>query len=90
MMMENVRFMEALGRSRLLVRRSLATSVGAVIIMFLIPALAAGAISFVVNVSAKALDPKPPKAAVESVQSPSEQPLESGTPSPGGREEKRL
>ncbi len=57
MMMENVRFMEALGRSRLLVRRSLATSVGAVIIMFLIPALAAGAISFVVNVSARRLIP---------------------------------
>ena len=88
-MMENVRVMEALGRSRLLVRRSLATSVGAVFIMFLIPALTAGAISFVVNISAKALDPKPPKAAVESVQSSPEQPLESGTPSEIPVEEKK-
>ncbi|HVF46059.1 MAG TPA: protein kinase [Pyrinomonadaceae bacterium] len=62
-MMENVRIVEALKRSRDLVKRSLATAAAAVFIMFLIPAILAGAISFVVNISAQALDPKPPTAA---------------------------
>lgn len=58
-MLENVGVIEALRRSRHLVRRSFATATGAVLIMFLLPALIAGSISFVVNVSAKAFDPAP-------------------------------
>lgn len=62
-MMENVGLVDALKRSRDLVKRSLATSAAAVFMMFLIPAVLAGSISFVVNISAKALDPKTEKAA---------------------------
>ena len=58
-MMENVRIIEAFRRSRELVKRSFMTAAGAVVIMFLIPAIIAGTISYVVNVSAKAFDPKP-------------------------------
>nr|MBP9664800.1 protein kinase [Pyrinomonadaceae bacterium] len=58
-MLENVGVIEALRRSRHLVRRSFATATGAVLIMFLLPAIIAGSISFVVNVSAKAFDPMP-------------------------------
>jgi hypothetical protein len=64
-MLENVGVIAALRRSRELVSRSLLTALGAVIIMFLIPAIIAGAISYVVNVSARAFDPKP-KTEVES------------------------
>ena len=65
-MMENVGIREALRRSRSLVKRSFTTAMGAVAIMFLIPAIIVGTISYVVNVSAKAFDPKP-KPAVEAV-----------------------
>jgi hypothetical protein len=58
-MLENVRVVEALRRSRQLVKRSFATAIGAALIMFVIPAVIAGLISFVVNISAKAFDPKP-------------------------------
>jgi serine/threonine protein kinase len=54
-MMENLKGMQALRRSTKLVRRSLATSVAAVALMFLIPFVCAGAISFVISISAKAL-----------------------------------
>ena len=54
-MMENLKGMEALRRSTKLVRRSLATSVAAVALMFLIPFVCAGAISFVISITAKAL-----------------------------------
>ena len=56
-MMENLRGREALRRSRYLVKRSVATAVGAVCIIFLIPAVLAGTLSFVVNTSAKAFGP---------------------------------
>jgi len=62
-MMENAGIVAALKRSRDLVKRSLATSAAAVFIMFLIPAVLAGTISFVVNISAKAFDPKTQTAA---------------------------
>ncbi len=55
-MLENVGVMDALRRSAHLVRRSFLTAMGAVFIMFLIPAIIAGTISFVVNISAKAFD----------------------------------
>ena len=66
-MLENVGIIAALKRSRELVRRSFVTSMGAVFIMFLIPAIIAGSISFVVNVTAKAFDPKP-KTETETAQ----------------------
>jgi serine/threonine protein kinase len=57
-MMENVRGRAALKRSKDLVKRSIWTSAGAVLIMFLIPFLIAASISLIVNLSFKALDPK--------------------------------
>ncbi len=54
-MMENLKGRQALKRSTELVRRSLATSVAAVALMFLIPAVAAGTISFVINITARAV-----------------------------------
>ncbi|CAN5474831.1 hypothetical protein BH18ACI3_BH18ACI3_02440 [soil metagenome] len=58
-MMENIRGWQALKRSKNLVKRSVVTAFAAFIIMFMIPLIAAGLISFVVNITAKALDPKP-------------------------------
>lgn len=58
-MMENRRIVDAIKRSRHLVRRSFWTSFGAVCILIFIPAIIAGSISYVVNVSAKAFDPTP-------------------------------
>ena len=52
-MMENLRGRQALKRSKDLVRRSLATAAAAACIMFLIPAVSAGLISYVVKLSAK-------------------------------------
>jgi len=57
-MMEKAGIREALRRSLVLVKRSFATAAGAVFIMFLIPAIVAGTISLVVNMTAKAYDPK--------------------------------
>lgn len=73
-MMENVKIREAFGRSRMLVRRSFATAAGTAILMFLIPMITVGSISYVVNVSAKAFD-KPP-AKTESVGSAENRPVE--------------
>ncbi|CAN5274395.1 hypothetical protein BH20ACI2_BH20ACI2_01000 [soil metagenome] len=55
-MLENVGVIAALKRSAHLVRRSFPTAMGAVFIMLLIPAIIAGTISFVVNISAKAFE----------------------------------
>lgn len=66
-MLENVSVFEALKRSRELVRRSFMTAMAAIGIMLLIPAVIAGTISLFVNITAKALDPKP-KAETEAVQ----------------------
>jgi len=54
-MMENLKGRAALKRSKILVKRSLATSIAAVALTLLIPFVAAGTISFVVNITAKAL-----------------------------------
>jgi len=54
-MMENVKGWQAIKRSTLLVRRSLVTSIAAVIIMFIIPATVAGLTSLAVNLSARAI-----------------------------------
>lgn len=64
-MMEDVGIRAALSRSRALVKRSFWTAFGAICIMILIPGIIAASISYVVNVSAKAFDPKP-KAAIEA------------------------
>ena len=53
-MMENSRGMQALKRSKQLVRRSAVTAAAAFLIMFLIPAISAGALSFIVKVTDKA------------------------------------
>jgi hypothetical protein len=87
-MMENVGIREALRRSRTLVRRSFATSAGAIFIMLLIPAIIAGTISFIVNISAKALDPKTP-TTVETVQKQDETRAGSETPPAETAEEKK-
>lgn len=63
-MMENLRGRQALKRSKDLVKRSLATSVAAVAIMFLIPAVSAGTISFVVNITARALETQAEKIEI--------------------------
>ena len=63
-MLENSRGWQALKRSQALVRRSLATSIAAFLIMFLIPTVSAGIISFVVNITAKALDKSPSRVQV--------------------------
>lgn len=57
-MMENLRGRAALKRSKELVKRSISTSTGAVLIMFLMPALIAGTISLVVNLSASGIENK--------------------------------
>jgi len=55
-MMENVGVIDAMRRSRRLVKRSFVTAFAAVCIIFLIPFVIAGSISGVVNVTAKAYD----------------------------------
>jgi hypothetical protein len=64
-MMENVGVRVAFRRSRTMIKRSFVTALGASFMMFLLPMVLAGSVSYVVNVSAKAFDPKP---AVESVE----------------------
>ncbi|MEO8042400.1 MAG: bifunctional serine/threonine protein kinase/MFS transporter, partial [Acidobacteriota bacterium] len=54
-MMENKRGWNAIKRSQQLVKRSLGTATAAFLIMFLIPAVSAGIISFMVNITAKAV-----------------------------------
>lgn len=63
-MLENVGVVEALRRSRLLVKRSFVTAMAAICIMMIIPGVIAGSISFVVNITAKAFDPNEKPAAV--------------------------
>ncbi|MBK8303162.1 MAG: hypothetical protein IPK98_07115 [Chloracidobacterium sp.] len=69
-MMEDVGVRAALKRSRALVKRSFWTAFGAICIMILIPGIIAGTISYVVNVSAKAFDPKPKPDRDTSLHSP--------------------
>jgi hypothetical protein len=66
-MLENTGVVDALRRSRKLVKRSFVTSASAVIIVALIPAIFAGSLSFIVNTSGKAFD-STPKTEVETVQ----------------------
>jgi serine/threonine protein kinase len=66
-MMENLGIRAAFSRSRALIKRSFATSAAAAILMFLIPMIVVGAVTYVVRISAKALDPKSGKPVVETV-----------------------
>jgi hypothetical protein len=63
-MMENTSGRAALRRSKELVKRSLATSVAAFCILFLIPTVAAGLVSFVVNATAVTVDQTAEKISV--------------------------
>lgn len=63
-MMENLRGWKALKRSQKLVQRSIWTTIAAVLVMFLIPAIISGFISFFVNVTARAFDKTPDKPPV--------------------------
>ena len=56
-MLENRKVVDSIKRSRALIKRSFWTSFGAVCILFFLPMLIAGSISYVVNVSARAFDP---------------------------------
>lgn len=63
-MMERLKGWAALKRSQMLVRRSVVTASGVVLMLFLIPAIVAGTISAVVNISARAFDPKTTQQAI--------------------------
>ena len=65
--LENLSVRGGFRRSRLLTARSFTTSLAAAVIMFLLPMVLAGALSFVVGVTAKAFDPKA-NAPVEVTQ----------------------
>ncbi|MBX7055412.1 MAG: serine/threonine protein kinase [Pyrinomonadaceae bacterium] len=66
-MMENLGVRDVFRRSRQLTSRSFTTSLGAAVMMFLLPMVLAGSLSFVVNVTARAFDPKL-KAPIEVTQ----------------------
>jgi serine/threonine protein kinase len=68
-MMENLRGWKALKRSLQLVRRSLATTIGAVFIMFLIPVIFSGITSFVVHTAFKAYTGTPTSLQVTEQES---------------------
>lgn len=63
-MMENLKGWPAIKRSTELVRRSLVTSIAAVFIMFIVPAIAAGLISAAVNLSVLAITNEAQKAEI--------------------------
>lgn len=69
-MMENLKGWQAVKRSRALVSRSLVTALAAYIIMFMIPAIAAGTLTFMINTTAKALDLKPPRLEARQPEAP--------------------
>jgi serine/threonine protein kinase len=79
-MMENKRGWNAIKRSKALVKRSLGTATAAFLIMFLIPAISAGLISFVVNITAKAVGQESSKVQAIAQQIKSE--LKDNSPSP--------
>ncbi|MCA1608850.1 MAG: hypothetical protein LC730_05245, partial [Acidobacteria bacterium] len=64
-MMENLKGRAALRRSKDLVRRSLATSIAAFCIMFMIPLVSAGIMTFVFETTARAFDVRPSQSTTE-------------------------
>lgn len=83
LMMEDLKGRAALRRSYVLVKRSLATATAAVLIMFLIPFIAAGLISAVAGITSRAIDS--PSARAKVVELP--QPI-TGEVAPDGMAEK--
>jgi serine/threonine protein kinase len=71
-MMERARIRDGFRRSRLLVKRAFVTALGAAAIMFLIPAVLAGCLSFFVQITMKAYDP--PKSDAVAVTQTADQP----------------
>lgn len=69
-MMENRSGKAALKRSKDLVKRSVMTSVAAVFMLFLIPAIFSSIVSIFVNVTARAIDPKSSTPVVVTEQAP--------------------
>ena len=67
-MMESMRGFQAIKRSKALISRSLATAFAAYIIMFMIPVIAAGTLSFVISMTAKALDDRPQDVEAKKVE----------------------
>ncbi len=63
-MMEGLRGIEALKRSRSLVKRSMRTTLAAILIMFFVPVIGSGLISFVANATAKSLSGTADKISV--------------------------
>lgn len=83
-MMENIGGWKSLKRSTQLVRRSLWTTIAAVLLMIVIPAFISGCIAFFVNVTAKAFENRSnPPTAVE--QPKSEETAAAETENPGNR-----
>ena len=77
-MMENLRGRKAIKRSKALISRSLVTALAAYVIMFLIPAVAAGSLSFMLSMTAKALEIRRPAAEERKADnSPLEPPVRS-------------
>jgi hypothetical protein len=68
--MEKIKGIKAVKRSVRLVRRSIWTTVGSVCIMFLIPAIISGAISFMVSTTTRAYTNVPGKVEVTSEKAP--------------------
>ena len=60
-MMETGRIRDAFKRSRRLTKRAFVTTIAAALIMFLIPMVLAGSVSYIVNVSGKAFNLSPKK-----------------------------
>jgi serine/threonine protein kinase len=85
-MMENVGIREALRRSRALVKHSFVTAAAAAFIMFMIPAIGVGSVSFMVNIAQRAFDPKPKAEVVETAQGQPETKADSVSPESGETE----
>lgn len=88
-MMENLRGWKAIKRSSQLVRRSLGTTIAAVLIMFFMPAAVAGTLSFVINITAVAIEKSATNVVVTENKESSETEVigsESVDPETGRRE----
>lgn len=79
-MMENLKGRAALKRSKDLVKRSLVTATAAVAIMFLLPAVSAGIISFVVNITDQAISNQAEKFEIVNNDESAEIPAPVETP----------
>jgi hypothetical protein len=83
-MMENLTGFRAVRRSYQLIKRSLATTIGSVFIMFIIPAMVSGAISFVITTTAKAWTNTPGEVQVTKEAAPDPNEAKVVKPEQGG------